>query len=128
MTLASMHPRLKRFAFTSCTLVGDESDFILRHPAIENLFLETEQTFQIAMTDTGLKGKCDNTHPALRALSIDEATLVICPTVLGPHITHLHLRELDIDMDADVADAVRAVGRTLRCLELELDVTSGDDD
>ncbi|KAJ7364855.1 hypothetical protein DFH08DRAFT_799168 [Mycena albidolilacea] len=94
----------------SCMLVGNKSNFLLQHPIIESLFLETEQTFQIAMTDMGLKGKFDNTYPALCALSVDKATLVFCPNILSPHITHFHLYKLDIDMDADVTDTMHTLG------------------
>lgn len=109
ITLDFTHPHLKRFSFTSCALLRGDSDFLVRHPAIESLFLETEQPF-----NTGI-------HPGmLRALNIDEGSWYHYPTLLDSQITHLRLREIDAYTDSELVEAVRAVGCTLRCLELDV--------
>jgi hypothetical protein len=97
-----------------------ESEFLLRHPALESLYLETEQVF---------RGGIDTSPPSmLRALSVNEGSLFASPTLVGPgsKITHLRFREIEEDRIQVLADMVRAVGRTLRCLEL--DVESEEDE
>jgi len=111
-TLGSTHPLLKRFSFTACDLFP-ESDFLGRHRGLESLFLETEQPFS-SCTDA-------SSPKMLRALSVNEYSLASSPTLLDFPITHLRLREVDEDPDSLLTDAIRAFGRTLRCLELDIE-------
>ncbi|KAF8176370.1 hypothetical protein K438DRAFT_1846853 [Mycena galopus ATCC 62051] len=107
LTLNSTHPHLKRFSFTSANL-KDENDFLARHPGIESLFLDTDQTF-----------RCTDLHN-LR-LNVDDPSLYLSPSLVDSDITHLRLRSLVEDVDPIVADVVRAARSTLRCLELDFD-------
>ncbi|KAJ7608487.1 hypothetical protein DFH06DRAFT_1248177 [Mycena polygramma] len=101
ITLGTTYPHLKRFFFSGGVLFP-KSDFL-------TLFLESEQAF---------RGP-DGTHfPALRILSVDGDSLLSSPTVLKSPLTHLRLRYFDLDA-SEALDAVRAVARTLACLELE---------
>ncbi|KAJ6471728.1 hypothetical protein C8R47DRAFT_742252 [Mycena vitilis] len=109
ITLRSTHPLLTCFSFISTTLVP-ESDFLVRHPRIHALFLETEQSFTFD----------PNVRSMLRALNTDETSLCASPSLLNAQITHLRLREVDEYMEAMPADALRALAPTLRCLELEV--------
>ncbi|KAF8177358.1 hypothetical protein K438DRAFT_1845746 [Mycena galopus ATCC 62051] len=119
ITLESTHPYLKRFSLTGCALFEAKSDFLTRHPALESLCLATEQTFWsgTASSESPLK--------MLRALNIDEYSLYHSPTLMDSHITHLRLR-LRLHLrgsghgDDPAVGAVCAVGRTLRCLELDI--------
>ncbi|KAF7345718.1 hypothetical protein MVEN_01591900 [Mycena venus] len=115
ITLASTHPHLRRFSFISCSLV-EESDFLARHPGLESLYLETEQSF--------CSGTDASSPKMLRALSTDETSLDSSETLMTYPIIHLCLREIDMDdeyiMGNWCADVVCAVARTLRCLELDL--------
>ncbi|KAJ6552976.1 hypothetical protein B0H19DRAFT_156582 [Mycena capillaripes] len=111
--LDSTHPLLKRFSFTSCSLF-DNCDFLARHPGIETLFLETEQSF------------CIGTDSSLRAVNADEWTLVRSFDFLNSKITHLRLREIDEYAESTLIEAIRAMSSTLRCLEIEV-LTSDDD-
>jgi hypothetical protein len=108
ITLGSTHPHLKRLSLTTCQLF-DESDFLARHPTIERLFLDSEQSFS--------GGSSPN---MLWAVNIDESSLFSSPTVLDSQITHLRLREIAEDMDPGLPAAIRAVAQSLRCLELEV--------
>ncbi|KAF7345726.1 hypothetical protein MVEN_01592700 [Mycena venus] len=112
LTLGSTHPHLKRFSFTGCALM-DECDFLARHPSLESLYLETDQSFSNGTDSSPLK--------MLRALSINGYSLCYCPTLLNSPITHLRLREIDEEPDPALADTIRALGRTLRCLELDVE-------
>ncbi|KAJ7906162.1 hypothetical protein B0H13DRAFT_2021430 [Mycena leptocephala] len=115
ITLGSTHPHLKCLSLTTCQLF-DESDFLARHPTIERLFLDSEQSFS--------GGSSPN---MLRAVNIDESSLFSSPTVLDSQITHLRLREIAEDMDPGLPAAIRAVAQSLRCLELEVQGGFKDD-
>ncbi|KAJ7237889.1 hypothetical protein B0H12DRAFT_1138109 [Mycena haematopus] len=110
ITLGSTHPHLKRFSFTSYA-VGPESDFLARHPGLESLFLNTEQPFS---------GTHASSPKMLRALNVDPYSLWYSPALIDFPITHLRLREIGEYLDDFVFDAVRALGRTLRYLELDV--------
>ncbi|KAF7359908.1 hypothetical protein MVEN_00716600 [Mycena venus] len=56
-----------------------------------------------------------------KALNIDESSLLSSPILVDSRFTHLRLREIDARSDRLVADAIRAFGRTLRCLELQVE-------
>ncbi|KAJ7872699.1 hypothetical protein B0H13DRAFT_2553228 [Mycena leptocephala] len=58
-----------------------------------------------------------------RLSSVNEGSLFASPTLVGPgsKITHLRFREIEEDRIQVLADMVRAVGRTLRCLELDVE-------
>ncbi|KAJ6487390.1 hypothetical protein C8R47DRAFT_1276985 [Mycena vitilis] len=108
ITLATTYAHLKRFFFSGGILFP-KSDFLVRHPGIETLFLESEQAF---------RGTDGSHFPALRILSVDGESLLSSPAVLKSPLTHLRLRYFDLD-SSEALDAVRAVARTLACLELE---------
>ncbi|KAJ6552990.1 hypothetical protein B0H19DRAFT_1155397 [Mycena capillaripes] len=112
ITLQSTYPYLRRFSFTACSLFA-ESDFLMWHPGLETLFLDTEQTFS--------SGTDSSSPNMLRALNVDEYSLTSSPTVVNSQLTHLRLREMDEDPDPIVSEAVSTVASTLRCLELEVD-------
>ncbi|KAJ7643422.1 hypothetical protein DFH06DRAFT_1477180 [Mycena polygramma] len=117
ITLASTHPLLRRFSFTSCSLFP-ESDFLLRHPSIETLFLETDQYFSTGgiLTDFASPGPS-----MLRFLNVDESSLWHSSSLFDSKITHLRLRDLYGDMESTAADALSALAPTIRCLELEVE-------
>ncbi|KAJ6564040.1 hypothetical protein B0H19DRAFT_1140232 [Mycena capillaripes] len=110
LTLHSTHPRLKRFSLSSSRLLrGLDIDFLVRHPAIEYLYLETEQPLVFSSASQ------------LRALSIDSDTLLTSPGAVFSHaqLTHLRLRRMPDPCEPRVGDAVRAVASSLRCLEFD---------
>ncbi|KAF7353999.1 hypothetical protein MVEN_01086700 [Mycena venus] len=109
ITLGSTYPHLRRFSFTS-NAVFPASDFLLRHPKLEILFLEMDQVFH---------WPDPSTHSALRILNIDEHTLVSSPIVMNARIIHLRFRSSHLGSSV-LLDTVRAVACTLRCLELEV--------
>ncbi|KAJ7468677.1 hypothetical protein FB451DRAFT_1256963 [Mycena latifolia] len=108
ITLGSTYPHLKRFTFSGSALFP-ESDFLVRHPMLETLLLETTQPFRVSQASTAM----------LRILSADEDSLIHSPAVVNSQITHLGLRDLTLTR-AMVLDTIRSVARTLRCLELEV--------
>ncbi|KAJ7173147.1 hypothetical protein C8R46DRAFT_1082093 [Mycena filopes] len=110
MTLASTHPHLKRFSFTSFLLGEvDSCNFLTRHPMIESLFLQTDQPFA--------ELRPGNT---LRALSVDvESTVALAPPNL--QIPHLRLREIHSNaLTPGVVAILQRAQDTLRCLEIEV--------
>jgi hypothetical protein len=110
ITLDTTHPHLKRFSFTGAALL-QESDFLVQHPGLESLFLDTEQRFR--------SGTDASSPHTLRALNVDDLSLSFSPTLFDFQITHLRLREFPESIDSSVLDAVHAM-RTLRCLELDI--------
>ncbi|KAK7057863.1 hypothetical protein R3P38DRAFT_2680871, partial [Favolaschia claudopus] len=116
ITLGSTHPRLRRFALHSEKLV-DESDFLVRHPGIETLFLDTRQCF---------RREINIAESSLRTLSLDEYSLSASPTILQQPLRHLRFREVNGEPEVVFEHAIRAVSSTLRCLEL--DFFGGSDD
>ncbi|KAJ6557573.1 hypothetical protein B0H19DRAFT_1148122 [Mycena capillaripes] len=108
LTFHSTHPRLRRFSFSSSFLIP-EVDFLARHPGLECLYLDTEQPFAFSPLNQ------------LRVLSVDQSTLLRLPTAVSSHtqLTHLRLRRMPHLSVPMVGEAVRAVARTLRCLELD---------
>ncbi|KAK7018151.1 hypothetical protein R3P38DRAFT_3359999 [Favolaschia claudopus] len=119
LTLQSVYPKLKRFAYTGPTLkIASDSDFLTRHPQIETLFLDTHQPFPLLDSN------------ALRSLNIDEYTICASPTLVNAAISHLRLRELynpdNAAMLGTVKNFVSSLAPSLRCLEIEASIHGSD--
>ncbi|KAJ7155682.1 hypothetical protein C8R46DRAFT_1116227 [Mycena filopes] len=118
LPLASTHPHLKRFSFDSFSLEGEDCDFLTRHPTLESLSLDTNQTFSDLIPGN-----------SLRALSVNVERQLFRLSPAHLRITHLRLRNLNygdlnhLTMRA-FADLLAGVKDTLRCLEI--DVSSSD--
>ncbi|KAJ6562168.1 hypothetical protein B0H19DRAFT_1068842 [Mycena capillaripes] len=105
-TFRSAHPRLKYLLLANSFLLP-EVDFLALHPALECLYLRTEQPLVFSPSTQ------------LRLLSISQITLVVSPTAVSSHLrlTHLWLRDIPHLSGAMVVEAAHAVSGTLRWLE-----------
>ncbi|KAJ7173168.1 hypothetical protein C8R46DRAFT_1082140 [Mycena filopes] len=118
LPLASTHPHLKRVSFGWFSLQGENCAFLTRHPALESLSLDTNQTFSDLMPGN-----------SLRALSVNVERQLFRLSPAHLRITHLRLRNVNygdlnhLTMRA-FADLLAGVKDTLR--SLEIDVSSSD--
>ncbi|KAK6985202.1 hypothetical protein R3P38DRAFT_2574935 [Favolaschia claudopus] len=108
LTLQSTHPRLKRFSFTSGNLFSP-SDFLIRHPHIETLYLESEQQFD------------HPNQPSFRALCMDEYCLRLPSQshFIQPPLAHLFLRDLEDQFYQSDIELAIVECHSLRCLEVD---------
>ncbi|KAJ7513065.1 hypothetical protein B0H11DRAFT_1948577 [Mycena galericulata] len=119
ITFAADHPHLRSLSMTlsPCGLPPD-LDFIARHQTIEILKLEIAQLFY-----------CDDSClPNLRALSVEQSTVLYCSAFVSPSakrsVKHLALVGMPLftypnQTDSMVRNIVSAMASSLTCLEMD---------
>ncbi|KAJ7736718.1 hypothetical protein DFH07DRAFT_842554 [Mycena maculata] len=120
LTFASTHTHLRFLTLTLLPLgLPPDLDFLARHPRIESLKLVSDQSFH-----------CDDSSlPNLKALCVNESTVVGCPAIVSTtarrNIKHLCLIEMPLFDMRMIPDIVQGMASSLTCLEIDF-VPIGD--